>query len=78
MGFGNNQMSRYSNDLISILQGLRIIEIDIRLSLIDILNLNYFYPIYLSQYNAYFFVSNINQFDYTSNDATKVELIKLT
>jgi hypothetical protein len=78
MGFGNNQMSRYSNDLISILQGLRIIKIDIRLSLIDILNLNYFYPIYLSQYNAYFFVSNINQFDYTSNDATKVELIKLT
>lgn len=78
MGFGNNQMSRYSNDLISILQGLRIIKIDIRLSLIDILNLNYFYPIYLSQYNAYFFVSNINQFDYTSNEATEVELIKLT
>ena len=78
MGFGNNQMSRYSNDLISILQGLRIIKIDIRLSLIDILNLNYFYPIYLSQYNAYFFVSNINQFDYTSNNATEVELIKLT
>jgi hypothetical protein len=78
MGFGNNQMSRYSNDLISILQGLRIIKIDIKLTLIDILNLNYFYPIYLSQYNAYFFVSNVNQFDYTSNDATEVELIKLT
>jgi len=78
MGFGNNQMSRYSNDLINILQGLRIIKIDIRLSLIDILNLNYFYPVYLSQYNAYFFVSNVNQFDYTSNDATEVELIKLT
>ena len=77
MGFGNNQMSRYSNDLISILQNLRIIKIDIRLSLIDILNLNYFYPVYLSQYNAYFFVSNVNQFDYTSNDATEVELIKL-
>lgn len=78
MGFGNNQMSRYSNDLINILQNLRIIKIDIRLSLIDILNLNYFYPVYLSQYNAYFFVSNVNQFDYTSNDATEVELIKLT
>lgn len=78
MGFGNNQMSRYSNDLINILQGLRIIKIDIRLSLIDILNLNYFYPVYLNQYNAYFFVSNVNQFDYTSNDATQVELIKLT
>jgi hypothetical protein len=78
MGFGNNQMSRYSNDLISILQGLRIIKINIKLTLIDILNLNYFYPVYLKQYNAYFFVSNINQFDYTSNEATEVELIKLT
>lgn len=77
MGFGNNQMSRYSSDLINILQNLRIIKIDIKLTLIDILNLNYFYPVYLSQYNAYFFVSSVNQFDYTSNDSTEVELIKL-
>ena len=56
----------------------KVLKIDIKLTLIDILNLNYFYPIYLSQYNAYFFVSNVNQFDYTSNDATEVELIKLT
>jgi len=53
------------------------LTIDIRLDILDILNLNYLYPIYLNDYNAYFFISSLNQFDYTSNDSTEVELIKL-
>lgn len=77
-GFDNGLLNDYSSELISIIQNPKVLKIDIRLSLIDILTLNYFYPIYLSKYNAFFFVSNVNQFDYTSNDATEVELIKLT
>ncbi len=77
-GFENGLLTDYSADLISIIQNPKVLKIDIKLTLIDILSLNYFYPIYLSQYNSYFFVSNVNQFDYTSNNATEVELIKLT
>ena len=67
----------YSIDLIAILQNLKVVKTDIRLNILDIINLNYFYPIYISEFNSYFFLSKINQFDYTSNESTKVELIKL-
>lgn len=66
-----------SIDLIAILQNLKVVKTDIRLNILDIINLNYFYPIYISEFNSYFFLSKINQFDYTSNESTKVELIKL-
>jgi hypothetical protein len=75
-GFSSNQLD-YSVDLISILQQLKIVKTDIRLNILDIINLNYFYPIYISEFNSYFFLSKINQFDYTSNESTKVELIKI-
>lgn len=77
MGFGNNQMNRYSSVIIGILKSIKVLKIDIRLNLIDILGLNYFYPIYIEKYNSYFIISSINQFDYTNNDSTEVELIKL-
>jgi hypothetical protein len=67
----------FSIDLIAILQNLKLVKADIRLNILDIINLNYFYPIYISEFNSYFFLSKINQFDYTSNESTKVELIKL-
>lgn len=76
-GFGYSLLNDFSTDLINVLQQLKIVKIDIRLGILDILKLNYFYPIYLKQYNAYFFLSKIEQFDYTSNDSTSVELIKL-
>lgn len=66
-----------SIDLIAILQNLKVVKADIRLNILDIINLNYFYPIYIAEFNSYFFLSKINQFDYTSNESTKVELIKL-
>ena len=75
-GFSSNQLD-YSVDLIAILQNLKIVKTDIRLNILDIINPNYFYPIYISEFNSYFFLSKINQFDYTSNESTKVELIKI-
>lgn len=75
-GFSTNQLD-YSVDLIAILQNLKVVKADIRLNILDIINLNYFYPIYIAEFNSYFFLSKINQFDYTSNESTKVELIKL-
>jgi hypothetical protein len=75
-GFSTNLLD-YSVDLINILQRLKIVKCEIRLNILDIINLNYFYPIYIDEFNSYFFLSKISQFDYTSNDSTSVELIKL-
>lgn len=75
-GFQSNLLD-YSADIIAILQNLKKVKCEIRLNILDIINLNYFYPIYIDEFNSYFFLSKINQFDYTSNDSTTVELIKL-
>ena len=74
-GFGNNEINRNSSNLISILQGLKIVNMDIRLDLLDILNLNYMYPIKID--DSFFILSIINQFCYTSKESTEVELIKI-
>lgn len=66
-----------SSDLIEILQSLKLVEANIKLNILDIFNLNYLYPIYISEFNSYFIISKINQFDYTSNDSTRVSLIKI-
>lgn len=76
-GWQKTLLTDYSTQLIGILQTPKVLTIDIRLTLIDILKLNYFYPVYLKQYNSYFFISEIEQFDYTSNDSTSVKLIRL-
>lgn len=75
-GFANNCL-QYSKELFDVLQALKIVRADIRLNLIDILNLDFLIPVYLSKYNSYFFLSKIDQFDYTSNESTEVQLIKL-
>lgn len=74
-GFGNNEINRNSTALINILQGLKIARIDIKLNILDILNLDYFKPKKVD--DVFYLVSNINQFSYTDNGSTDVELIKI-
>lgn len=77
MGFGLSLIPKNSITLINILQNLRIVKANFNLNLIDILNLDYFIPIYVEQFQSYFFISSINQYNYTEHDLTEVELIKL-
>lgn len=77
MGFGTNLIQKNSNFLISTLQNLRIVKADFNLNILDIINLDYFTPVYINQFQAYFFISSINQFNYTNPNLTEVELIKL-
>lgn len=77
MGFGMNLMNKNSKTLISTLQNLRIIRVNLNLNLLHIKNLDYFIPIYCEQLQSYFFISSINQFNYTNPNLTEVELIKL-
>jgi len=77
MGFGLNLIPKNSVILMSTLQNLRLMKLKFNLNFIDIKNLDYFTPIYLEQFQAYFFISSINQFNYTNPNLTEVELIKL-
>ncbi len=77
MGFGLNLIPKNSITLITTLQNLRLMKLKFNLNFIDIKNLDYFTPIYLEQYQSYFFISSINQFNYTNPNLTEVELIKL-
>jgi len=77
MGFGLNLIPKNSIILITTLQNLRLMKLKFNLNFIDIKNLDYFTPIYLEQFQAYFFISSINQFNYTNPNLTEVELIKL-
>jgi hypothetical protein len=77
MGFGTNLITKNSQYLITTLQDLRLVKANFNLKIIDIKDFDFFTPIYIEQYQAYFFVSSINQFNYTRPDLTEVELIKL-
>lgn len=75
-GFQSNLLD-YSTDMISILNRLKLVTLELRLNIIDILNLSYLKPIYINDLNSYFILSGIKQFDYTTTESTTVELIKL-
>lgn len=77
MGFGINLMALNSQTLIDILQNLKIIKCNVNIKKQDIMNLDYFIPIYLEQYQSFFMISSINQFSYTQPQTTNIELIKL-
>lgn len=75
-GFQSNLLD-YSTDMISILNRLKLVTVELRLNIIDILNLSYLKPIYINDLNSYFILSGVKQFDYTTTESTTVELIKL-
>lgn len=77
MGFGTDLINQNSSALISALQDVRIIKQNVKLNIIDIKIIDYLKPVWIEQYQSYFFISSINQFNYTNPQTTEVELIKL-
>lgn len=77
MGFGTSLIPQNSQTIIDILQNLRLAKVNLDLNIIDVKNINCLIPIKLSQYNSYFIISSINQFNYTKSGLTEVDLIKL-
>jgi hypothetical protein len=66
-----------SDVIIDALQNLKLLKVKVKLNLLDILNLDFLIPVYIAKYNSYFFISNINQYNYTDDKLTLVELVKL-
>lgn len=77
MGFATNLMNRNSADIISVLQNQKVVKVELKLTINDLLNIDYYKPVYLNQFNSYFFISSINQFSFTSSESTEVVLVKL-
>lgn len=76
MGF-ESLLIKNSKILIDSLSELKIIKNDFNININDISNFDYLIPIKVDKFQSYFFVSTINQFDYSNHKLTEVELIKL-
>lgn len=77
MGFGIGLIQKNSQTLISTLQNIRIVKANFNLNINDIKSIDWLTPVYIDQFQSYFFITSINQFNYTNPDLTEVELIKL-
>jgi len=77
MGFGVGLIQQNSQTLVSTLQNIRIVKVDFNLNINDIKSIDWLTPVYVGQFQSYFFVTSINQFNYTNPNLTEVELIKL-
>lgn len=77
MGFGIGLIPKNSQTLVSTLQNIRIVKANFNLNINDIKSIDWLTPVYIEQFQSYFFVTSISQFNYTNPDLTEVELIKL-
>jgi len=77
MGFGVNLIQKNSQSLVSTLQNIRIVKANFNININDIKSIDWLTPVYIEQFQSYFFITSINQFNYTNPDLTEVELIKL-
>jgi hypothetical protein len=77
LGFGNNLIPLYYSGLQSVLTRTKIVTEQIRLNALDIQQLDFLKPVFLSKHNAYFYISKISGFTYGSSESTEVELVKL-
>ena len=77
LGFGNNLIELYYSGLQDVLNRTKIVTEQIRLNALDIQQLDFLKPVYLSKHNAYFYISKISGFTYGTNESTEVELVKL-
>jgi hypothetical protein len=77
LGFGNNLVALYWQGLIDVLNRSKIVSANIRLNAVDINALDFLIPVYIAEYNCYFYISKISNYEYGSTQSTTVELVKL-
>lgn len=67
----------YYIEIIKALSNPKKLTCKIRLKSIDIAELDMFKLVWIEKYKSHFYINKISQYDYTTNDSTEVELIKL-
>lgn len=77
LGFGINLVPLFWQGLIDVLDKTKIVSANIRLNAVDINQLDFLIPVYIRQYNSFFYISKIQNYRYGSAESTLVELVKL-
>jgi hypothetical protein len=77
LGFRDNLSDTYYADLEDVLSRAKIATVLLRLNASDINQLDFTKPVYIKHFNAYFYINKISAYTPTSNESTKVELVKL-
>lgn len=75
LGFGNDLLQTYYPELVNILNKFKMVTAKFKLTDADILNLDFFTPVYLKQYSAYFYINLVK--NYTGEGLTEVELVRI-
>lgn len=77
LGFGDNLITNYFGIIQGIMLSPKIVTPLIRLNATDINQLDFMRPIFIQQYEAYFYISIVKAFSFTESSSTQVELVKL-
>jgi hypothetical protein len=77
LGFSNSLIPSYYNTLQKVLDRTKIVNVNVRLTPLDINQLDFLKPVYIDKFNSYFYISKISGFDSTTVDSVEVELVKL-
>jgi hypothetical protein len=76
LGFDNSLYDDFYNYLFGVLESSKQFEVNIRLNASDIATFDFLKPVFIREFDCYFYVSKI-KYEYTRNVPATVELIKL-
>lgn len=76
LGFDNSLIPTYAEVIKRMLDKSKIIQVLVKLTPIEIASFDFFTPVYISQYGAYFYINRINNF-INAETLTKVELVRI-
>lgn len=77
LGFENNLLNLYYTSIAGIINSAKTLSLQLRLNSVDINQLDFTIPIYLQQYESYFYINKIEGYSPNSNTSCSVELVKL-
>lgn len=77
LGFKDNLITVYGQLFLSIILRSKILTHLFRLTAADINQLDFTVPVFIQEYESYFYISRIEAFEFTDNRSTVVELVKL-
>lgn len=76
LGFNSSLLSDWYELLAKILERTHVLTVQMKLTPIDIAELDHFVPIYLHQFSSYFYINKVSNYVHGSR-LTKVELIRI-
>jgi hypothetical protein len=77
LGFGDNLLAENYQFINGIISNSKTLTLNLRLTASDINQLDFTIPVFLSQYESYFYINKIQGYAPGANESTIVELVKL-